>query len=186
MRRAPPVARNPRPEKEESTMAFPCRSARARLRRADALPCPLSHAAFAQGFDRRDVTRHEPGPQARRLVLRAEGPEGRREAPRHRHGARLQRARRRRCSPISPTVSRRPASSWWCSTIAILGASEGEPRGQIFPTEQLEDYRNAITWTQIAEGGRCEPHRRLGHSLQRCSRVHLGAFDRRIKAWCRR
>ena len=26
-----------------------------------------------------------------------------------------------------------------------LGASEGEPRGQVLPAEQQEDYRNAIT-----------------------------------------
>jgi hypothetical protein len=30
-----------------------------------------------------------------------------------------------------------------------LGASEGEPRGQVLPAEQQEDYRNAITWTQL-------------------------------------
>jgi hypothetical protein len=29
------------------------------------------------------------------------------------------------------------------------GASEGEPCGQILPTEQHEDFRNAITWTQL-------------------------------------
>jgi uncharacterized protein len=28
----------------------------------------------------------------------------------------------------------------------FLGASEGEPRQQIFPQAQIEDYRNAITW----------------------------------------
>ena len=27
-----------------------------------------------------------------------------------------------------------------------FGDSEGEPRGQLFPLEQQEDYRNAITW----------------------------------------
>ena len=29
------------------------------------------------------------------------------------------------------------------------GASEGEPRGQIIPAEQHEDYRNAITWVSL-------------------------------------
>jgi dienelactone hydrolase len=29
------------------------------------------------------------------------------------------------------------------------GESEGEPRGQIFPWEQIEDFRNAITFAQM-------------------------------------
>ncbi|OGK87839.1 MAG: hypothetical protein A2X52_13370 [Candidatus Rokubacteria bacterium GWC2_70_16] len=27
-----------------------------------------------------------------------------------------------------------------------FGASEGMPRGRLFPADQIEDYRNAITW----------------------------------------
>src|SRR5262245_36504433 len=30
-----------------------------------------------------------------------------------------------------------------------LGASDGAPRGQVFPEAQQEDYRNAITWMQV-------------------------------------
>ena len=30
-----------------------------------------------------------------------------------------------------------------------LGASDGNPRGQIIPHEQQEDYRNAITWLSL-------------------------------------
>src|SRR5579883_1809426 len=30
-----------------------------------------------------------------------------------------------------------------------FGASEGEPRCQLFPQAQIEDYRNAITWLSL-------------------------------------
>ncbi len=64
----------------------------------------------------------------------------------------------------------------------FLGASEGEPRGQIFPTEQIEDYRNAITWTQMQK--EVDPNRIgvWGTSYSGAHVLHLGAFDRRVKA----
>ena len=63
-----------------------------------------------------------------------------------------------------------------------LGESDGEPRGQVFPHEQREDYRNAITW--LSRRSEVDPARigvwgtsySGGHVLQ------LAAFDRRIKA----
>lgn len=63
-----------------------------------------------------------------------------------------------------------------------LGASEGEPRGQIFPTEQHEDYRNAITWTQSQKEVDASRIGVWGTSYSGAHVLHLGAFDRRIKA----
>ncbi|MCC7547776.1 MAG: alpha/beta hydrolase [Burkholderiales bacterium] len=63
-----------------------------------------------------------------------------------------------------------------------LGASEGEPRGQIFPTEQIEDYRNAITWTQMQEEVDPERIGVRGTSYSGAHVLQLSAFDRRVKA----
>ena len=63
-----------------------------------------------------------------------------------------------------------------------LGASEGEPRGQVLPTEQHEDYRNAITWTQLQS--EVDPSRigLWGFSYSGGHVLHLAAFDPRVKA----
>lgn len=63
-----------------------------------------------------------------------------------------------------------------------LGASEGEPRGQVLPAEQQEDYRNAITWTQLQS--EVDPDRigAWGFSYSGGHVLHLAAFDRRVKA----
>ena len=63
-----------------------------------------------------------------------------------------------------------------------IGASEGEPRGQMLPTEQHEDYRNAITWTQLQR--EVDPNRIgvWGFSYSGGHVLHLAAFDRRVKA----
>jgi hypothetical protein len=63
-----------------------------------------------------------------------------------------------------------------------LGASEGEPRGQVLPAEQQEDYRNAITWTQIQS--EVDPDRigLWGFSYSGGHVLHLAAFDPRVKA----
>jgi uncharacterized protein len=63
-----------------------------------------------------------------------------------------------------------------------LGASEGEPRNQIFPHEQIEDYRNAITWTQLQKEVNPEKIGIWGTSYSGAHVLHLGAFDRRVKA----
>jgi fermentation-respiration switch protein FrsA (DUF1100 family) len=62
-----------------------------------------------------------------------------------------------------------------------LGASEGEPRSQIFPSEQMDDYRNAITWAQAQK--EVDPSRIgvWGTSYSGAHVIHLAAFDRRIK-----
>jgi fermentation-respiration switch protein FrsA (DUF1100 family) len=63
-----------------------------------------------------------------------------------------------------------------------LGASDGEPRGQVFPHEQREDYRNAITW--LSRRPEVDPLRIgvWGTSYSGGHVLHLAAFDRRIKA----
>ncbi|GAB1539232.1 alpha/beta hydrolase [Scytonema sp. NUACC21] len=63
-----------------------------------------------------------------------------------------------------------------------LGASEGEPRGQMIPAEQHEDYRNAITWTQLQSEVNSERIGVWGFSYSGGHVLHLAAFDRRVKA----
>jgi fermentation-respiration switch protein FrsA (DUF1100 family) len=62
-----------------------------------------------------------------------------------------------------------------------LGESEGIPRGQVFPEDQQEDYRNAITWIQ--QQPQIDPERigAWGSSYSGGHVLHLSAFDRRIK-----
>lgn len=63
-----------------------------------------------------------------------------------------------------------------------LGASEGEPRSQIIWFEQVEDYRNAITW--ISDQPEVDPNRIgvWGTSYSGAHVLHLGAYDKRVKA----
>ncbi len=63
-----------------------------------------------------------------------------------------------------------------------FGASEGEPRGQLFPHQQLDDLRNAITW--LRRQPEVDPERigAWGVSLGGGHVMFLAAFDRRIKA----
>jgi fermentation-respiration switch protein FrsA (DUF1100 family) len=63
-----------------------------------------------------------------------------------------------------------------------LGESGGEPRGQVFPHEQQEDYRNAISW--LARRPEVDPERigAWGTSFSGGHVLQLAAFDRRIKA----
>jgi fermentation-respiration switch protein FrsA (DUF1100 family) len=64
----------------------------------------------------------------------------------------------------------------------FLGESEGEPRGQILPHEQHEDFRNAITW--LARRPEVDPDRIgvWGTSYSGGHVLHLSAFDPRIRA----
>ena len=63
-----------------------------------------------------------------------------------------------------------------------LGASQGEPRGQIIPHLQQQDYRNAITWTQARPEVDAARIGVWGSSYSGGHVLHLAAFDRRIKA----
>src|SRR6266852_1613416 len=64
------------------------------------------------------------------------------------------------------------------------GASwgEGEPRGQIIPSEQQEDYRNAITWISLRSEVDASRIGVWGSSYSGAHVLHLAAFDKRIKA----
>lgn len=64
----------------------------------------------------------------------------------------------------------------------FFGASEGTPRGRLFPADQIEDYRNAITWLSQQPGvgdGRIGV---WGTSFSGGLVCHLAVFDRRVKA----
>lgn len=63
-----------------------------------------------------------------------------------------------------------------------LGASEGEPRGQVFYFEQQQDYRNAITWISLQKEVDPERIGIWGTSDSGGYVLHLGAFDKRVKA----
>ena len=63
-----------------------------------------------------------------------------------------------------------------------FGDSEGEPREQFFPHEQVEDYRNAITW--ISDHPQVDPERIgvWGTSKSGGHVLYLAAYDKRVKA----
>lgn len=64
----------------------------------------------------------------------------------------------------------------------FLGASEGEPRQQIFWYEQIKDYRNAITWASLQPEVDVSLVGVWGSSYSGGHVMHLAAFDRRVKA----
>lgn len=64
----------------------------------------------------------------------------------------------------------------------FLGASDGQPRQQIFPHEQHEDFRNAITYASRRPEIDAARIGAWGTSYSGGHVMHLTAFDRRIKA----
>jgi hypothetical protein len=63
-----------------------------------------------------------------------------------------------------------------------LGESDGEPRGQVLPAEQHEDFRSAISWLATrpeVDAGRIGI---WGTSYSGGHALHLAAFDRRVRA----
>jgi fermentation-respiration switch protein FrsA (DUF1100 family) len=63
-----------------------------------------------------------------------------------------------------------------------FGDSEGEPRGHLIPSEQLEDYHNAITWVSLQPEVDAARIGVWGSSYSGGHVLHLAAFDKRIKA----
>lgn len=63
-----------------------------------------------------------------------------------------------------------------------FGKSGGEPRGQLFPLNQVEDYRNAISYLETRE--EIDPNRIgiWGTSFAGGIVIYTAAFDRRVKA----
>ena len=64
----------------------------------------------------------------------------------------------------------------------FLGASEGEPRGQIFWYDQIEDYSNAITWGSAQPKVDAERIGIWGTSYSGAHVLWVGAHDKRVKA----
>jgi fermentation-respiration switch protein FrsA (DUF1100 family) len=62
-----------------------------------------------------------------------------------------------------------------------LGDSDGEPRGQLFPGEQIEDYRNAITFARQQPEIDEDRIGIWGSSYSGGHVVVVGALDRRVK-----
>lgn len=64
----------------------------------------------------------------------------------------------------------------------FFGSSEGEPRGQLFPLEMVEDYRNAISWA--CEHPQLDPDRigLWGTSFSGGLAVYAATHDKRVKA----
>jgi dienelactone hydrolase len=63
-----------------------------------------------------------------------------------------------------------------------FGESEGEPRSQLFPLEQVEDFRNAVTW--VSDQPEVDPQRigLWGTSYGGGIATYVATFDKRIKA----
>jgi fermentation-respiration switch protein FrsA (DUF1100 family) len=61
------------------------------------------------------------------------------------------------------------------------GESEGEPRGQIFPWEQIEDFRNALSFAQQQPEVDADRLAVFGSSYSGGHVICLSALDRRIK-----
>jgi fermentation-respiration switch protein FrsA (DUF1100 family) len=150
-----------------------------------ALSCLLtvlvSSGAAAQGFERKDVTFVSQGLKlaAWYYVPKGMKPDEKRPAIVMAHGFSAPK------EALLQNFADRFAGAGFVVTVfdyRYLGASEGEPRGQIFPVEQIDDYRNAITWTQMQK--EVDPSRIgvWGTSYSGAHVLHLGAFDRRIKA----
>lgn len=64
----------------------------------------------------------------------------------------------------------------------FLGASEGEPRGQLLPADQHDDYRNAITWVSLQKEVDANRIGIWGTSYSGAHVLQIAAYDRRVKA----
>jgi uncharacterized protein len=64
----------------------------------------------------------------------------------------------------------------------FLGESDGEPRQQVLPHCQREDFRNALTWLGRQPGIDAERLGIWGTSFAGGHVLQIGAFDRRVKA----
>lgn len=63
-----------------------------------------------------------------------------------------------------------------------FGESEGEPRGQLFPLNEVEDYRNAISYLQTRREVDPERIGIWGTSFGGAVVIYTAAVDRRVKA----
>jgi fermentation-respiration switch protein FrsA (DUF1100 family) len=63
-----------------------------------------------------------------------------------------------------------------------FGESEGEPRGQLFPLNQVEDFRNGVSFLQRADGVNRDRIGIWGTSNSGGTVIYAAAVDPRIKA----
>jgi hypothetical protein len=62
-----------------------------------------------------------------------------------------------------------------------LGASDGQPRGEITPSDQIDDFRNAITYAETLEGTDRDRIGIWGSSYSGAHVLVVAALDRRVK-----
>ncbi|MGD9604334.1 MAG: alpha/beta hydrolase [Gammaproteobacteria bacterium] len=71
-------------------------------------------------------------------------------------------------------------------TLAIdyrtFGESEGEPRGQLFPLNEVEDYRNSISWLENRDNVDAARIGIWGTSFGGAVVIYTAAMDTRVKA----
>jgi fermentation-respiration switch protein FrsA (DUF1100 family) len=63
-----------------------------------------------------------------------------------------------------------------------FGESEGEPRGQLFPLNEVEDYRNAISWLEMRDNVDAARLGIWGTSFGGAVVIYTAAMDKRVKA----
>jgi hypothetical protein len=63
-----------------------------------------------------------------------------------------------------------------------FGASGGEPRQRVFPRDQIEDYRSALTWLSLQPEIDAERLGLWGTSFGGGTVLHVAAYDPRVKA----
>ncbi|HEX6655799.1 MAG TPA: alpha/beta fold hydrolase [Candidatus Limnocylindria bacterium] len=63
-----------------------------------------------------------------------------------------------------------------------FGASGGEPRQRIFPRDQIEDYRSALTWLSLQMEIDADRLGVWGSSFSGGHVLHVAACDPRVKA----
>jgi fermentation-respiration switch protein FrsA (DUF1100 family) len=63
-----------------------------------------------------------------------------------------------------------------------FGASGGEPRQRLFPRDQLEDYRSALTWLSLQPEIDTDRLGVWGSSFSGGHVLHVAAYDPRVKA----
>lgn len=86
---------------------------------------------------------------------------------------------------VLPTYAERFAAAGFAALVfdySTFGESGGEPRQHINPAQQLDDIRNAITWLRAQPQINPDAIGGWGLSIGGVHMLHLGAFDRRLKA----
>jgi len=86
---------------------------------------------------------------------------------------------------ILPAIAERFAASGFAAVVfdyRFFGESDGEPRCQLLPLEQAEDYRNAISWASRHPNVDSSRIGIWGTSFSGGIVAHVARVDRRVKA----